>query len=110
MFQQSLEWRVARQEKRGEYIARWTIARCLRGMGRFEESLAIQEALRDNSLEGNPKDGYVFEEIGECLLALGRPEAAAPNFAQAYALLSADPALPPDDAKRLPRIKELAGN
>jgi tetratricopeptide (TPR) repeat protein len=110
MFQQSLEWRRQHGPLKAEYIARWTIARCLRGMGKLEESLAIQETLRDNSLEGNPKDGYVFEEIGECQLALGRPEAAALNFAQAYALLSADPALPPDDAKRLPRIKELAGN
>jgi tetratricopeptide (TPR) repeat protein len=110
MFQQSLEWRNIHGPPKAEYIARWTIARCLRGMGKYDDSLAIQESLRDNAVEGEPKDGYVYEEIGECLLLLGRADDAKPNFARAYDLLSADPALPPDDAKRLPRMKELAGD
>ena len=35
-------------------------------------------------------DGYVTEEIAECLLTLGRKDEARPVFARAYAELSAD--------------------
>lgn len=34
--------------------------------------------------------GFTFEEIGECLLALGRADEARPYFAQACAALSND--------------------
>jgi hypothetical protein len=52
-------------------------------------------------------DGYVFEEIAECLLALGRDDEARPSFARAYELLSRDP--DEVDPVRLERLRALGG-
>jgi tetratricopeptide (TPR) repeat protein len=89
-------------------IARWCIARCLRSLGRFDEALSAQEALRQEiTASAAEPDGYVFEEIGECLLALGRLPEARPNFAKAYELLSQDPGMREDEAPRLARLKDM---
>lgn len=42
-----------------QQIAQWSIARCLRSLGRRDEALAIQERL----LELRPDDEYVHEEL-----------------------------------------------
>ncbi|MBZ0304515.1 MAG: tetratricopeptide repeat protein, partial [Anaerolineae bacterium] len=60
MFQQALIFREG--NPRQIQIARWCIARTLRSLNRVEEALAIQREL-------NPEDGFVVEEIAECLLA-----------------------------------------
>ncbi len=88
-------------------VARWTVARALRSLGRTEEALAMQEALRAAYEAAGTPDGYVFEEIGECLRALGRKEEARPHFAKAWELLSKDPWLQRDEPKRLERMKRL---
>jgi tetratricopeptide (TPR) repeat protein len=79
---------AARLEQDGDpeqvRVARWTVARGLRSLGRYDEALAVQRSL---AAEG-PEDGYVEEELGELLLALGRGEEAAPHVARARALLS----------------------
>ncbi|HEY3259465.1 MAG TPA: tetratricopeptide repeat protein [Pseudonocardiaceae bacterium] len=85
-------------------IARWTVARGLRSLARYDEALAIQRSL---AAEG-PADGYVNEEIGELLLALGQGHEAAPHFARAHALLSADTSLAESDPARLTRLATLA--
>jgi tetratricopeptide (TPR) repeat protein len=59
-------------------IARWSVARCLRSLGRLDEALAIQ-----TELAAGPSDGYVDQELGELLEALGRPEEAAVHRAAA---------------------------
>jgi hypothetical protein len=53
-------------------------------------------------------DGFVFEELGECLLALGRADEARPYFAQAYAELSQDEWLADNEPARLERLKALS--
>jgi tetratricopeptide (TPR) repeat protein len=87
-------------------IAKWSVARCLRSLGRVEEALTIQKTLLTES--GGEGDGYGHEEIGECLLALGQSAEAGPYFKQAYALLLQDPWLAEHEAGRLARLKELA--
>lgn len=62
-------------------IARWTVARALRELGRVEEALAIQREL----LTG-PEDGYVHQELA-ALLAQAEPAAAAEHAARATELL-----------------------
>jgi hypothetical protein len=52
-------------------------------------------------------DGYCNEELGECLLALGRGEEAKPHFAIAYRVLANDPWFPPTGSARLERMKQL---
>lgn len=100
-FQKALAFREARGKPGPITIARWSVARCLRSLGRVEEALAIQQALA-----AGEQDGYVFEEIGECLLALDRPAEAPPFFAQAYGLLSAGGELV-GEPERLERLKRL---
>ena len=87
-------------------IARWCVARCLRSLGRFDEALAEQRALAGELTAARLEDGYVDEEIGECLLALGRDEEARPSFARAAELLAGDPAVTPE---RLERLRAAAG-
>jgi tetratricopeptide (TPR) repeat protein len=85
-------------------IARWTVARALRSLGRIEEALARQLALRSEQDD----DGYVDEEIAECLLALGRLEEAAPHFGRAHTRLARDAWLREHEGERLARMARLA--
>lgn len=91
-------------------IARWCVGRALRSLGRTREALATQEALLAQAeAERLPEDGYVSEEIGECLLALDQPQLARPHFARAYALLAADSQLVQREPQRIARLRSLAG-
>jgi tetratricopeptide (TPR) repeat protein len=84
-------------------IARWSVAKVLRVLGRVEEALAIQR-----ELELDSPDGFTLEEIGECLLALDRPQEAAPYFRRAYDELSQIDWVA-EDNERIQRLKQLAG-
>jgi len=95
-------------------IAEWCVARCLRALGRPAEALAIQERLTletaaavETAAAGEPQDGYGVEEIGECLLALGREDEARPYFARAAALLGADAWLAEHEPDRIARLRRL---
>lgn len=88
-------------------IARWAIARALRSLGRIEEALARQMSLLEEHERAGTSDGYVREEIGECLLALGRADEARPHFARAWSLLSRNPWLAETQPARLERLHTL---
>lgn len=60
----------------------------------------------ENEIAGGT-DGYVFEEIGECLLALGRADEAKSHFVLAYDELRKDEYLAEREPERLKRLKEL---
>ena len=91
-----------------EAIARWAQGKMLRAMARLDEALAIQEALLPHpERQDNEAEGYTREELGECLLALGRGAEASPHFARAHALLSQDGWLQDNEAPRLERLREL---
>jgi tetratricopeptide (TPR) repeat protein len=89
-------------------IARYSVAKTLRLLGRVDEALAIQQELRAELLAAVEQDGYVDEELGECLLAQGRAEEARPHFARAHALLSQDEWLVKNEPARLERLRALA--
>jgi tetratricopeptide (TPR) repeat protein len=109
MFQRGLAFREERKKDPEIRIAKWCVARCLRSLGRIDEALSQQRALLAE-LEGiGEQDGYVPEEIGECLLAQGKAEDARPYFARAYELLSKDEWLKRDEPARLERLLELGG-
>jgi tetratricopeptide (TPR) repeat protein len=88
-------------------IARWSIARCLRSRGDLQPALAVQEELLAELDALGETDGYVFEEIAECLLALGRDDEARPYFARAWEELRVDPNLSVDEPERLERLRAL---
>jgi tetratricopeptide (TPR) repeat protein len=88
-------------------IARWCVGRGLRALGRHAEALALQRALAAELTSDAQADGYVEEELGECLLALGQAEQARPHFAGAYAELSQDAWLAEHEPARLERLRQL---
>jgi tetratricopeptide (TPR) repeat protein len=88
-------------------IATWCVARTLRSLHRVEEALSKQMKLRDEYEAAGESDGYVFEEIGECLLELKRTDEAHPYFAKAHEILSQDTWLAEKEPARLARLKEL---
>jgi len=103
LFQKGVAFREQQGDDRSLRIARWSVGRTYRSLGRVEDALGVQE-----SLMGNDATGYVSEEMGECLLLLGRDAEAKPHFARAYDLLSADTWLAENEPDRLARLKELA--
>ncbi len=93
-----------------ESIAKWAQGKMLRALNRTEEALTIQEELLPHpERQGGAAEGYTREEIGECLLALGRADDAKSYFARAHELLSEDEWLVENEAARLSRLKELGG-
>jgi tetratricopeptide (TPR) repeat protein len=90
-------------------IAQWCVARTLRSLKRVEEALSKQMTLKaeyEAAGEGD-RDGFVYEEIGECLLELKRIKEARPYFAKAHEILSQDSWLAEKEPERLARLREL---
>lgn len=89
-------------------IARWTVAWTLRALKRHDEALAILTRLEAEFAALGEPDGFVFEEIGENLLAQGDAAAARPWFAKAHAVLSKDDSPGRPEPARLARLLELS--
>jgi len=108
LFEKSLKWREAKNDEQGIGIAKWTIARTYREMGKVEEALKMQRALEQEREEKKiDPSGYVFEEIAECLLLLDKTDEAKPYFKRAYDILSKDEWLQVNESARLERLKKL---
>jgi tetratricopeptide (TPR) repeat protein len=90
-------------------IARWSIAKTYRFQERLEEAMVLQTELLSELERDGGRDGFVHEELGECLLALGREAEARPHFARAWELLHEDRWLARDEPDRLSRLAELGG-
>lgn len=109
LFQRGLAWRQQQSNPRATRIAAWSVARALRSMDRYDEALELQrENLREAATIGDTA-GFIPEEIGELLSALGCLDEAKPYFAAAYAALSLDPWLQRDESERLERMRQLGG-
>lgn len=110
LWEKGLAWRVASGAPASSVlVARWTVARALRSLGHFDEALARQrDLLADHETAERPA-GFVLEEIGECLLALGRRSEAQSYFARAHDALSRDRWLSEHEPQRLERLRRLAG-
>lgn len=109
IFKKNVEWHIAMNTKKQLIIAKWCVARVLRELGNVDEALIMQldliDELKEKELE---QDGYVFEEIGECLLLKNKKEDSKPYFKQAYELLSKDIWLQENEKDRLARLKQLS--
>jgi len=85
-------------------IAKWSMGKALRSMGKLDEALELQR-----ELENSPQhDGFVDEEIAECLYELGQHDQAKPYFAKAFAQLSQIDWVA-KDIGRMERLKALGG-
>jgi tetratricopeptide (TPR) repeat protein len=109
LFEKSLKWREEKKDEKGTIIAKWCIARTYREIDRVEEALKIQKKLEaEIEQKGLEPDGYVFEEIAECLLLLDKKAESREYFKRAYDLLSKDEWLKASEPERLERLKELS--
>ena len=106
-FEQALEVRLQFSAVEPIRIARWCIARCRRSLGQVAEALAGQVQLLAEFEASGQTSGYVWEELGECHLALGDAATARPYFALAHAELSQGAWLVAHEPQRLLRLREL---
>jgi tetratricopeptide (TPR) repeat protein len=106
-FEKSYAFRRERNQPNETRIASWTVGRALRSLGRYQAALELQESNRRAAEEAGQPGGYISEEIGECLLALGKPTEAKPHFSRAFAVLSQDPWLVQNEPDRLRRLGQL---
>lgn len=62
-FEAALKERERRGQVNEARIAKWAVARCLRSLGRRDEALAIQRALKAEWAAEGREDKYVIEEL-----------------------------------------------
>lgn len=103
---------LAFREKAGQtkptLIAKWAVARMLRALERYDEALKIQETLLEAWKKVGEENGFVYEEIGELLLATEDEPTAGPWFVKAWAKLK-DSWLQEHEPERYARLRKLAG-
>lgn len=88
-------------------VAKWTVARGLRSLGRLDEAEAMQRALAAETERAGAPDGFVYEELAEIALARHDETAARPWAAKAYALLKSDVWIAANEQARLARLERL---
>jgi tetratricopeptide (TPR) repeat protein len=54
---------IERDKPRQVHVAKWSVARCLRSLGRHDEALAILEVLEAQGRAASQPDAYVDQEI-----------------------------------------------
>lgn len=104
-FQEGLHERLASGTPESVRIAKWCVGRCLRSLGRLDEALEVQISLAEDPKSA--EDGFVFEEIAECLYSLHRIDESRSYFGKAYALLSKQAWLASSQPERLERLARL---
>jgi tetratricopeptide (TPR) repeat protein len=107
-WQKALPIREAAGDKEAIRVAKWTIARGFRAVGKLDDAEKIQAKLVAEMEKAREPDGYVYEEMAEINLARGNRKAAAPWAAKAYALLKDDGYLKEHEAARLQHLADLS--
>jgi tetratricopeptide (TPR) repeat protein len=107
-FKKCQELALENNDAEFERIARWCIAKVLRVQGNLDEALSMQFGQLAELEKVGRTSGFVFEELAECLYALGRADQAAPFFDKAYQELSKDPWISEEEPDRMSRLKELS--
>ncbi len=107
LFQKALAVRDEQQDLREIRIAKWCVAKTMRYLNQVADALDLQLALLSEWEQTGAKSGYVYEEIGECMLTLGRQDKSKKFFALAYKELSRDLWLAEHEGGRLERLREL---
>ncbi len=93
--------------KEPNVFAQKDVAKMLRLLRRYKDAMAILIPMEAALRMSNSSNGYVHEEIAECLLAMGDDKGAREHFARAYDLQKADDWVQKHEAKRLKRLREL---
>ena len=107
-FERNVKWQEERNSKQELFIAKWCVAHTYRMLNKIEDALKIQlDLLKEMEEKNIDQDGFVYEEIGECLLLLDKGDDSKEYFKKAYELLLKDDWFVSNEKGRLERIKEL---
>ncbi len=106
-FERDVAWRRARGAD--DTVSRWSAAKARRRLGRLDEALAEQRALLAHHEAKGTSDGFVLEELGECLWALDRHDEARPWLARAYTALVEIDWMRSDEHPRLASLHARGG-
>lgn len=101
------EWENRKTPKQIQ-IAKWSVARCLRSLARYQEALAILTILEREHDASNEVDGYLYEELGENFLAKGKIMESKIYFSKAYETLKNDAWFVENEGSRLDKLLSLA--
>ena len=107
-WEKALAARQATGKATATRVAKWTVARGYRAVGRLDEAEAAQKSLAAELAQAGESDGYVFEELAEIALARRDAKAAQPWAVKAHAALKDDPWLAANEAPRLARLAAIA--
>lgn len=102
-------WFTERRMTRDAWGVRWGRGITLRKLKRFEDALAVQKQLETEWNETGEIDARVLEEIGACLLALGRREESQPYYARAYTEYVSRYRLSEEERRRIETFRILGG-
>ncbi|MDO9576389.1 MAG: tetratricopeptide repeat protein [Candidatus Cloacimonadales bacterium] len=107
-FQKGYDWRQTQLDEEATRIAKWSVARCLRALERYDDALQMQLELENEIMEKQlDQDGYVYEELAE-LYSIKNDRLKMQKYANlAYDLLSQDSWLAENQPERLERMKNL---
>lgn len=105
LFEQALAAWVATGKTPQIRVARWSVARCLRSLGRLDDALVTQLALEKEDQTKGAADGFVLEEIAEIYDAQGRRADAMAYFARAADVLGSDASFVKNQPERLERMR-----
>ena len=108
-WEKALTLREATGDAQRLKVARWTVARGYRALGRLDDAERMQRELAAENQKAGDEDGYVYEELAEIALARGDRQAAGPWAAKAHKLLLEDAWLAATEPQRLKRLAELGG-
>lgn len=110
LFEKGRDLRIAlKGNAQGIRVARWCVGRALRSLQRLDEALAMQrKLLADYKAAEITEQGFVHEEIGECLWAQGKQAAARPFLATAHERLMKIDWMVREEAERLASLAKRA--
>jgi Tfp pilus assembly protein PilF len=91
-----------------QLIAKWTVARCLRALKKYNQAISIQKNLESTWEKLGTTDPYVYEELGELYNETKQSVESKKYFKLAFEGLSKDSWFVKNEKVRLERIKKLS--
>ena len=107
-FQKALDQPQSIQSPIKRFAVRWSFARTLRALNRFQEALDIQRELKAEMQTVGKVNGHVFLEMAECFQLLQNLDEAKVHFEQAYKELSLNGWYSDNKSSELSRIQRLS--
>ena len=92
----------------GALVAKWSVAKQLRYLGKVDQARKMQEELVAAWERAGKPDGFVYEELAECILLQGQADEAKPWFEKAYAEIQKMDWVAEEYPERWARLKRLA--